>query len=70
MSREYYLWCLVDRYLSMDNVSYIEAIEYARRDVYDIPNDGEDLEVLAKHCALCVDNQGDIVKESTRRKMG
>lgn len=55
MSREDYLWCLVDRYLSMDNFSYREALECARRDVYDIPNDREDLDVLARHCALHVD---------------
>ena len=47
MSREYYMWCLVDRYLSMDNISYTEALEYARRDIYEVPKDGESLSLLA-----------------------
>ena len=55
MSREYYLWCLVDRYLSMGNFSYTEAIECARRDVYEVPNNRETLEALVTHCGLHVD---------------
>ena len=52
MRREYYLWCLVDRYLSMDNISYTEALEYARRDIYEIPNDRESLALLADRYTL------------------
>lgn len=52
MSREYYVWCLVDRYLSMGNISYTEALEYARRDVYEIPNNQVNLEALASACSL------------------
>ncbi len=52
MSREYYLWCLVDRYLSMGHFSYTEALEYARRDVYKVPNDGESLALLADRYTL------------------
>ena len=52
MSREYYLWCLVDRYLSMDNISYTEALEYARRDIYEIPKGGESISLLADHYIL------------------
>ncbi|RLB99338.1 MAG: hypothetical protein DRH90_20750 [Deltaproteobacteria bacterium] len=57
MSREYYLWCLVDRYLSMDNISYTDALEYARRDVYEIPNDGESLAALADHFVLNLEHK-------------
>jgi len=57
MSREYYLWCLVDRYLSMDHISYTEALKYARRDVYEIPNDGETLALLADRCLLTEEHQ-------------
>jgi len=52
MSREYYLWCLVDRYLSMYNISYTEALEYARRDTYEIPNNKESLALLVDRCTL------------------
>ena len=52
MSREYYMWCLVDRYLSMGNISYTEALEYARRDVYEIPKNQGNLESLASVCSL------------------
>jgi hypothetical protein len=52
MRREYYFWCLVDRYLSRDNISYTEALEYARRDIYEIPNDRESLAVLAGRYTL------------------
>jgi hypothetical protein len=47
MSREYYFWCLVDRYLSTGNINYSEALEYARRDIYEIPKNGESLSLLA-----------------------
>lgn len=56
MSREYYLWCLVDRYLPMGHFSYTEALEYARRDVYEVPNDRESLETLANYCNLHVES--------------
>ncbi len=57
MSREYYLWCLVDRYLSMDHISYTDALKCARRDVYEIPNDGETLALLADRCLLTEEHQ-------------
>ena len=57
MSREYYMWCLVDRYLSMDNISYTEALKYARRDVYEIPNDRDSLALLADRCLLNMEHQ-------------
>jgi len=52
MSREYHLWCLVNRYLSMGHFSYTEALEYARRDVYEVPNDRESLALLADRYTL------------------
>ena len=52
MSRAYYLWCLVDRYLSMYRISYTEALRYARRDIYEIPHDGESLALLAGCCTF------------------
>ena len=52
MNREHYMWCIVDRYLSTGLFSYEEAIECARRDVYEVPNNRESLEVLVKHCDL------------------
>lgn len=55
MNREHYLWCLVDRYLSMGHFSYTEAFECARRDIYEIPNNRESLEALVKHYGLNVD---------------
>ena len=57
MSREYYLWCLVDRYLSMDHISYTDALKYARRDVYEIPNDSETLALLADRCIINGEHQ-------------
>jgi len=52
MSRAYYLWCLVDRYLSLGNISYPEALEYARRDIYEIPDDRKSLALLADRYIL------------------
>ena len=50
MNREYYVWCLVDRYLSLENFSYREAFECAQRDVYEIPDNRKSLEALVgKH---------------------
>ena len=57
MSREFYLWCLVDRYLSMGHISYTEALEYARRDVYEIPNNRDNLKLLANQCVLFVEKR-------------
>jgi hypothetical protein len=36
----------------MDNISYTEALEYARRDIYEIPKDGESLSLLADRYIL------------------
>ena len=44
--------CLVDLYLSMDNISYTEALKYARRDIYEIPKNGEILSLLADRYIL------------------
>ena len=52
MGREYYFWCIVDRYLSTGHIGYTEALELARRDVFEISPNKENLEALAKHCAL------------------
>jgi len=52
MGREYYLWCLVDRYLSIGLFSFEEALKCARRDVYEVPRKRESLETLVKHCGL------------------
>jgi len=52
MNSEYYLWRLVDRYLSMGNLSYSEALESARRDAYEVPNNRESLEALVGQYGL------------------
>ena len=52
MNCEYYLWRLVDRYLSMGNLSYSEALESARKDVYEVPNNRESLEALVGQYGL------------------
>jgi len=49
MSREYYFWSLVDRYISIGLVSYEEALKCARRDVYEVPSKRESLETLVKN---------------------
>jgi hypothetical protein len=49
MSREYYFWSLVDRYISIGLLSYEEALKCARRDVYEVPGKREDLETLVKN---------------------
>ena len=54
MNRENYLWRLVDRYLSMGNLSYSEALESARKDVYEVPNNIESLEALVGQHGLHV----------------
>ena len=54
MNSEYYLWRLVDRYLSMGNLSYSEALESARRDVYEVPNNSESLAALVGQYGLHV----------------
>ena len=52
MGRDYYFWCLVDRYLSTGYIGYPEALELARRDVFEISPNKENLEALAKYCTL------------------
>ena len=54
MSREFYFWCLVDRYLSTGYVTYREALKFARRDVYEIPKNKETLQVLSNYRSLNV----------------
>jgi len=49
MSREYYFWSLVDRYISIGLFSYEEALKCARRDVYEVPRERESLETLVKN---------------------
>ena len=49
MSREYYFWSLVDRYISTGLLNYEEALKCARRDVYEIPSKRESLEKLVKN---------------------
>ena len=52
MSREFYFWCLVDRYLSTGYVTYREALKAARRDVYEIPKNKEMLQWLSNYRSL------------------
>ena len=57
MGREYYFWCIVDRYLSTGRIGYTEALELARRDVFEISPSKEHLEALAKHRTLHTDRR-------------
>jgi len=60
MGREYYFWRIVDRYLSTGHIGYTEALELARRDVFEISPNKENLEALAKHCTLGKDRQATV----------
>jgi hypothetical protein len=57
MGRDYYFWCIVDRYLSTGHIGYPEALDLARRDVFEISPNKDNLEALAKHCTRHVDGQ-------------
>jgi hypothetical protein len=60
MGREYYFWCIVDRYLSTGHIGYTEALDLARRDVFEISQNKENLEALAKHCTRHMDSQASV----------
>ena len=57
MGRDYYFWCLVDRYLSTGKIGYTEALKLARRDVFEISPNKENLEALVRHCKIRMDRQ-------------
>lgn len=64
MKREYYMWCLVDRYLSMWHISYTEALNNARRDVYEVASNRDNLKVLASQCTLRGEDVARLSKEA------